>query len=87
MCATAVSLVACVCVGHQGGRGRVGSTNQAVVLVTVGTHRNGWLDQWEESARAFGWEYRILGMGMTWRGFRTKVELVCNFCAEQVLCA
>lgn len=58
-------------------------SKKSIVLCTVATSRNTWLDQWEASARKFGWNYHILGMGHTWEGFQTKVRLVRNFCAEQ----
>ena len=72
----------------RGARSRVSSQGSSaqlhgIVLCTVATHRNAWLDQWEESARLFAWDYHVLGMGHKWEGFQTKVRLVREFCARQ----
>ncbi len=41
----------------------------SVLLVTVCTHStHPFLDDWERSAAAFGYETRVLGRGVAWKG-------------------
>jgi len=48
----------------------------------VATERNRYLDEWEYSLKKLGYSYAILGMGMEWKGFNTRMELYMKECKE-----
>lgn len=48
------------------------------ILLTIATHRNVWLDDWEKSANFWNYRYEILGMGKPWEGFETKINLIID---------
>ena len=48
-------------------------------LLTIATDENHWLDDWEKSAKIWGYDYTILGKGVTWEGFKTLTTLILNF--------
>lgn len=48
-------------------------------LVCIATSRNQFLNDWETSARQWGYEYTILGLGVPWEGFSTKQTLLLQY--------
>lgn len=48
-------------------------------VVCVATSRNNWLNDWENSARQWNYDYQILGLGVEWKGFSTKQTLLLEF--------
>ena len=50
-----------------------------MLLITVATDRNQYLDEWEARANHLGYEYRILGMGEKWEGFKTYQRVLLDF--------
>ena len=50
-----------------------------MLLITVATHNNRYLEEWESRARQLGYKYRVLGMGQTWEGFQTYQRELMNF--------
>ena len=48
-------------------------------IVTVATHKLGYLEQLIESCKRAGTELKILGLGDKWEGFFTKLKLMHDF--------
>lgn len=60
-------------------------------LVTVCTKTNQLLNDWESTARHWGYDYAILGRGEPWEGFVTLITLVLDYLnttssPEEVVC-
>lgn len=64
--------------------------NNNFILLTVATDRNKWLDDWESSAIKWKYNYKILGIGEKWEGFKTLLNLIIKFCkntdSDKLLC-
>jgi len=48
-------------------------------IITIATEQNNWLEDWEMSINQWGYNYSILGMGVPWDGFCTKIKLILDF--------
>ena len=53
-----------------------------IKLVCVATEKNSFLDDWQESASAWGYDFDVIGIGEVWNGFQTKLDLVCEYLAN-----
>ena len=53
--------------------------NEKLQIVTVATHKLGYLEQLIESCKRAGTELKILGLGDKWEGFFTKLKLMHDF--------
>ena len=51
-------------------------------VVCIATERNTFLNDWENSARQWNYDYEILGLGVEWKGFSTKQTLLLNYFDE-----
>lgn len=51
----------------------------SIQVVCIATSRNPFLNDWETSARQWGYQYKILGLGVPWEGFSTKQTLLLNY--------
>ena len=49
------------------------------VLLTIATHKNRWFNDWEYTAKKWGYNYKILGLGQKWEGFQTKINLIIDY--------
>ena len=54
--------------------------NDNFILLTIATDRNNWLDDWENTAKKWNYNYKILGLGEKWSGFKTLLNLIIDFC-------
>lgn len=52
-------------------------------LLTVSTTHNQFTKDWENSAKIYGYNYEILGVGEPWKGFNTKMQLLIQFLQTQ----
>jgi len=52
------------------------------VLLTIATHRNNWLDDWEKTVKNWKYNYKILGLGKKWEGFETKINLIIDYTSK-----
>ena len=48
-------------------------------LVCVATESNDFLENWKESASAWGFDFDIIGLNQPWEGFETKLKLVKQY--------
>ncbi len=48
-------------------------------LVSVCTTLNEWSQEWEDTARQQGYNYRLLGSGMQWKGFGTLIQIMIDY--------
>ena len=53
--------------------------NEKLQIVTVATHKLGYLEQLIVSCKRAGTELKILGLGDKWEGFFTKLKLMHDF--------
>ena len=53
--------------------------NGKIQIVTVATHKTGYIDQLSESCKKGGSNLKIIGLGEKWEGFSTKLKLMCKF--------
>ena len=53
--------------------------NEKLQIVTVATHKLGYLEQLIESCKRAGTELKILGLGDKWEGFFTKLKLMHDY--------
>ena len=53
-----------------------------IKLVCVATDKNSFLEDWKESASAWGYDFDVIGIGHVWNGFQTKLDLVCEYLAN-----
>jgi preprotein translocase subunit SecE len=56
--------------------------NDNFILLTIATDRNNWLDDWENTAKKWNYNYKILGLGEKWNGFETKINLIIDFSSK-----
>ncbi len=52
-------------------------------VITIATDENNWLNNWKSSAQKWGYQYSILGKGLEWKGFSTKIKLIIEFLLER----
>ena len=50
-----------------------------IKLVCVATESNSFLDDWKESASAWGFDFDVIGIGEDWNGFQTLLTLIKNY--------
>lgn len=50
-----------------------------MLVVTVATKRNSFLDEWETTVKRLGYKYAIIGIGEKWESFHTKNKLMNRF--------
>lgn len=50
-----------------------------IKLICVATDRNDWLNDWEQSVKKWKYNYKILGLGVKWEGFKTLMKLLIDF--------
>lgn len=50
-----------------------------IQIVTVATHKTGYIDQLSESCKKGGSNLKIIGLGQKWEGFSTKLKLMYKF--------
>lgn len=48
-------------------------------LVCVATETNSFLDNWKESARTWGYDFDVIGIGQEWKGFQTLLDLISDY--------
>lgn len=48
-------------------------------LVSVATHLNRWSKDWEDSAEQLGYDFKVLGVGVPWTGFGTKMQVLLDY--------
>ena len=54
------------------------SLHQEPVVLTIATHRNSYVQEYEDRLKDLGYSYKLLGMGQEWKGFEMKMELSCS---------
>lgn len=47
-------------------------------VITVATEYNNYVEDWETSAKMFGYDYKILGKNVKWNGFTTLMKLILD---------
>jgi hypothetical protein len=50
-----------------------------MIVVTVATERNSFLDEWEYTLKKLNYRYTIIGLGEKWEGFQTKNKVMNTF--------
>ncbi len=48
-------------------------------IITVATDRNIFLEDWEKSAKSWGYKFSVLAEGQEWKGFKTYTNAIINF--------
>jgi len=48
-------------------------------IITVATDRNTFLEDWEKSAKLWGYNFSVLAEGQDWEGFKTYTNAIINF--------
>jgi hypothetical protein len=52
-----------------------------MLLLTYSNIRNVWLYEWEHTARHWGYDFKVIGLGQQWQGFETKTRAVIDHLA------
>lgn len=47
-------------------------------VITIATEYNKYVEEWERSAKMFGYDYKIVGLGEKWEGFNTLMKLILD---------
>ena len=53
-----------------------------LIILTIATEYNKYVVDWENSVKKLGYNYKILGIGVSWKGFNTKMKLILDEISE-----